>query len=267
MSDEYYKQIFTIVIVGSFITLLVVAFSISFVYLYQKRHFGFLQEKQRLQSQFQEELLKTQLEIQEQTFKTISDEIHDNIGQTLSFIKLSINRVFTTLPEAEQEKLTEPKDLLTKVITDLRTLSKTLNTDFIQQIGLASAVRQQLDLLQRTELYETRLVIEGEQEKYSVQRELVLYRIIQELLNNIVKHADAGSVLVHMVYGPDKLRVLVRDDGKGFDVAATRQAANQGLGLRNMLNRVSLIHGTIDIESEAGKGTTVNIELSKSNEV
>lgn len=267
MSDTYYRQIFTIVIVGSFITLLVVAFSISFVYLYQKRHFGFLQEKQKLQSQFQEELLKTQLEIQEQTFKTISEEIHDNIGQTLSFIKLSVNRVHTMLPEPEREKLTESKDLLSKVITDLRALSKTLNTDFIQQIGLAGAVKQQLDLLQRSEIYQTRLDIEGEQEKYPVQRELVLYRVIQELLNNIVKHADAATIYVRMEYLADKLSVLVRDDGKGFDVAALRQTTSQGLGLRNMFNRIGLVQGAIHIDSQQGRGTTVNIELPKSNEV
>lgn len=259
------NEIVTIVLVGSFITLLVVAFLVSFIYFYQRRHFAFLREKEQIRSQFQEELLKTRLEIQEETFKKISEEIHDNIGQTLSFIKLNMNTMKVSLAPEEEEKWKESRDLLTRVIKDLRNLSKTLNTDFIQDIGLVDAVRQQLSLLERSGLYHTSLEVTGEKQPYSVHRELVLYRVIQELLNNIVKHADAGRITVVMEYRPDRLLVSVQDDGKGFDPAPVR-AERSGIGLKNVFNRIALIDGVIHMDSSPGKGTLIKIDLPKPNE-
>jgi signal transduction histidine kinase len=261
------KDIITIVLVGSFITLLVVAFLVSFVYFYQRRHFAFLREKEQIQSKFQEELLKTQLEIQEETFKTISEEIHDNIGQTLSFVKLNMNTLHVTLREGEEETWQESKDLLTRVIQDLRNLSRSLNTDFIQDIGFINAVRQQLALLEKTGLYTTSLVVSGEQQSYSVHRELVLFRIVQESLNNIVKHAEATQILIRMHYKPERLSITVEDDGKGFEAERTTRDKNGGIGLRNMINRITLINGSIRINSSPGKGTLVSIDLLGTNEL
>jgi len=237
------------------------------VYFYQKRHFAFLREKQQIQSKFQEELLKTQLEIQEETFKTISEEIHDNIGQTLSFIKLNMNTLHVTLREGEEVTWQESKDLLTRVIQDLRNLSRSLNTGFIHEIGLINTVRQQLTLLEKTGLYATSLVVNGEQRPYSVHRELVLFRIVQELLNNIVKHAEAANILIRMNYEPERLLITVEDDGKGFEPERASRDENAGIGLRNMINRVTLINGSILINSSPGKGTTVSIDLLGINEL
>lgn len=260
------KEIITIVLVGSFITLLVVAFLVSFVYFYQRRHFEFLREKQNIRSQFQEELLKTRLEIQEETFRMISEEIHDNIGQTLSFIKLNMNMIQVNVGEPDKEKWQESTDLMTKVIQDLRNLSRTLNTDFIQHIGLAAAVKQQLDLLERTGLYSTSLEVKGEKKEFPVNRELVLFRVIQELLNNIVKHADASLIKTCMTYETGRLLIKIEDNGKGFDTANVSLSEKTGIGLRNVINRVSLINGTITINSLPGKGTCINIELPQTND-
>lgn len=258
------KEIVTIVLVGSIITLLVVAFLVSFVYFYQRRHFAFLQEKEQIRSQFQEELLKTRLEIQEETFKKISEEIHDNIGQTLSFIKLNLNTMKLSLLPADEEKWGESKELLTKVIKDLRNLSRTLNTDFIQDIGLVGAVQQQLTLLEKTEMYTAVLDVSGERQPYPVSCELVLYRVIQELLNNIVKHAAASAIAVSMDYHSDRLLIRVKDNGKGFDPAAVPEKS--GLGLRNIMNRIGLINGTITIDSQPGMGALFTIDLPKPKE-
>jgi signal transduction histidine kinase len=266
MSGFTEKEIIYIVLVGTFITLLLAVFLVSFVFFYQRRHFAFLREKQQIHSQFQEELLKTRLEIQEETFRTISEEIHDNIGQTLSFIKLNLNTISPSLSDRQEEKWEESKDLLTKVIQDLRSLSRTLNTDFIRNIGFASAVRQQLGLLERTGLYRIELEILGEKWPLPASRELVLYRVIQELLNNIVKHADAGVIKVSMEYDEQLLSIAVTDDGKGFEPERLASQQPQGIGLRNVVNRVSLIGGTAVIDSAPGAGTRITIHLTKSAE-
>jgi len=259
------KQIIWIVLIGSFITLLLVAFLVSFVYFHQRRHFAFLREKQQIRSQFQEELLKTRLEIQEETFKSISEEIHDNIGQTLSFIKLNMNTMSVSMSEKDHDKWVESKELLTKVIQDLRHLSKSLNTDFIQQLGLVNAIRQQLSLLERTGLYQIGLTVEGERWPLPASKELLLYRVIQELLNNVVKHAEAVNVRVAMDYNPDCLNVTVSDDGKGFEPEEMTQGEQGGIGLRNIVNRIAMMEGSVTLKSSPGAGTVVVIYLPQTS--
>ncbi len=234
--------------------------------LNEQKKMNVIKERENLLNQInlhQQELLKTKLEIQEQTFHNISGEIHDNIGQTLSFIKLNINTIDIDSPEAARDKLFESRNLLTKVIQDLRDLAKTLNTDFIEKLGLANAIDQQLNILKRTGLYTTQLSVNGETSRSELQSELVIFRIVQELLNNIVKHAEATSIIIEMQYHPKKLVITVQDDGKGFDHQTQDLSSGSGLGLRNIHNRLSLVNGTILFERTAAKGTMATIELLK----
>jgi signal transduction histidine kinase len=215
-------------------------------------------EKMRLH---QQELLTVRLEIQEQTYRTISQELHDNIGQVLSLVLLNINTVDVYNAEAAREKLAESKNLVKKAIQDIRDISKTLNTDFINEIGLTNAVDQQLELLKRTGVYATQLVVEGDLYGCEPERELLIFRIVQELLNNIVKHAGANQIIVSMRYELEKLVIKVCDNGKGFDVQTQALSHHKGLGLRNIPNRLKLIRGALFFESELKKGTTATIEI------
>jgi len=257
------SEIILSIITGG-IFFLLSAFIILFVIIYQKKQRLFFQEKQHMQSTFQNTLLQTRLEIQEETFKTISQEIHDNIGQSLSFVKLNLNTIDDRVPPDIKEKLLESKDLLSKSIQDLRDIARSLNPDFISEIGLHAAIEQQLLLLEKTGQYKTSFVISGEFYKNNNQRELVVFRIVQELLNNIVKHAEASEVNILMHYKAEQLEITVQDNGKGFNTSAMQSTENNnGLGLRNMLNRMTLINGFITINSKPNEGTTAIIELPK----
>lgn len=250
------------IIVATLLFLLLAGFIFAFFIIFQKRRKEYLAEKLNLQNTFQQELLKTRLEIQEQTFQNISQEIHDNIGQTLSFVKLNINTVsFDLISDLDKEKLNESKNLLTKVIQDLRDLSKTLNTDFIKEIGLVKAIEQQLQMLQKSGVYKTDLLVTGEAFEISLQFKLVLFRVVQEVLNNIVKHANASSINISINYQHDMLMIVIKDNGKGFDLKELE--SNKGIGFRNMVNRMRLINGLIKVNSVAEKGSSVTIELLK----
>lgn len=230
--------------------------------LNEQKKMNALLEREKLLQQInlhQQELLKTKLEIQEQTFQNISAEIHDNIGQTLSFIKLSLNTIDINAQEAAMSKLFELKALLTSAIQDLRDLAKTLNADHIDKIGLMNAIDQQLQFLKKTGLYTTALTVVGNVVKYESQRELIIFRIVQELLNNVVKHSAATAIDIVLDYQPKKMWITVKDNGKGFETG--KQQDNKGLGLRNIHNRIALINGNISFESEENKGTAVTIEL------
>ena len=261
MSKEKLEVVIGI-IVATAIFLVVGFFIVALVLYYNKRKKKHNQEKQAIQAIYNQALLTTRLEIQEETFKAISQEIHDNIGQALSFVKLTINTVDVYNPEAAKEKLLESKNQLSQTIQDLRDLAKSLSPDFIRELGLPGAIGQQVHFLQKTGLYQASLTVMGNEYKNQTQEELVVFRIVQELLNNIVKHADATAVEINMLYQPDKLTITVSDNGKGFD---TNKESNtgKGLGLQNMLSRMSLIKGYITVNSAPGMGTKAIIELPR----
>ena len=128
-------------------------------FLFQKKKLRYIREKQTLQVQFEQELLQTQIEIQEQTLKTISQEIHDNVGQVLSLAKLNLNTVGPITDERTHAKIESTKELVSKAINDLRDLSRSLHGEKIGEIGLQDAIANELKILQNIGQFETDLTI------------------------------------------------------------------------------------------------------------
>lgn len=221
-----------------------------------------LLHEQKMQSQFSQTLLQTQLEIQEQTLKNISQEIHDNIGQALSLAKLNLNTMPPTNDEALQQKILYSKELVSKAITDLRDLSRSLDTDYIQEMGLQRVIEYELEIIRKTGTVETNMVVEGSMFRVEKHKELILFRIIQETLNNILKHAGAKSIHVNITYSA-AFTLSIKDDGKGanLDPLSEEKNNNFGLGIRNMHSRAKLIGADFSLTSQPGKGTEVKIVL------
>lgn len=249
------KQNQRIIVISLFVILGLTILLLGSVYWFFKSK---SREKLRLH---QQELLHARLEIQEQTYLNISQELHDNIGQVLSVVKMTINTVAKRIDADSKEKIEESVILLSKAIQDIRDMSKTLNTDFLNDIGLPNAIDQQLQILKRTGLYCTELSVHENGEQFQAERNLLIFRVVQELLNNIVKHANADKIIVSMNYEKEKLVIRVCDNGSGFDTEMQRKNSNKGLGLRNMQNRLKLIRGSIALQSQPGKGTTAVIEI------
>jgi len=253
-----------------FIITAVIAFSAlggSLVYFWlsqRKKRLSFKIKEQLLHSHFEQELLRNQIEIQEETFKAIGLEIHDNIGQLLSFAKMNLATINLSATEEAIEKITFAKEMLSRSIRDLRDLAKSLDTDFIKQIGLIEAIEHLLSLLRKTSSFTTNVIVSGDFYRCELQRELIVYRLVQETLNNIAKHSAASNVNVSMNYTDKKLSIQIIDDGKGFDIAAKHKNQDTfGLGLLNMKHRIALVNGNLNIYSELNNGTTVIIELNK----
>jgi two-component system, NarL family, sensor kinase len=257
------KEVIVMLIGGSILFLVLVSILIFVVLFYQKKKFLHVRQLFQIDKLHTETLFQSQIEIQEETLKNISQEIHDNIGQVLSLIKLNLNSLSEPQNPADKEKLENSIDLLSKSIKDLRDVARSINTDYVLQIGLNNAIRQQLSLLEKTGVFQTKMNEFGEARSLGQRNELIVFRIVQELLNNIVKHANASIIEIKAFYDIDKLKLMVIDNGRGFDIAAVKISDNttKGLGLSNMLNRINLINGRLDIYSEPGKGTTISIEL------
>lgn len=250
-------------------TTLFIFIFVLFVFFYSRvmeRQNSMLLKEQKLQNEYDETILKTQLEIQEQTLKTISEEIHDNIGQALSLAKLKLNTLKYDQPDLLVERINDSRELVSKAIRDLRDLSRSLNTDSIASLGLVRAIEQELEIFRKSG-FQAILYTEGEVCKMEPQKELILFRIVQESLNNIIKHADARTIRVTALYTDHELDLQVEDDGKGAETAQLDMEGNsyKSLGLRNMYNRAKMIGGEFSIHSIPGNGTIIklNIPLNK----
>jgi two-component system NarL family sensor kinase len=254
------SEITYLIIAATVILVLLSIFIIALLWNYYKRNTSYRNKLLYIEHQKQQELLQTQLEIQEQTLKTISQEIHDNVGQVLSLAKLNLNTVGTISDMQVQSKIESTKDLVSKAINDLRDLSRSLHGEKIGEIGLQEAVANELKILQNTGQFETGMNVTGQVFKLDPQKEMVLFRIVQEALHNAVKHANAKHLKVLMNYNAAVFTLTISDDGIGF-VPEQLHASKTGIGLKSMQNRAALIGGIYSIHSSNNNGTSISVEI------
>lgn len=257
------QEIYIIIVIGAVLALLLVGFIVSILFLYQRRQHRQEQELMRLKEEYEREVLRSQLEIQEESFKTIGQELHDNIGQMLSVVKLSLAVLPLTKDHPAWEPIQISRQVLNKAMTDLADLTKSLHTDRIAQVGLADSIQFELESLRRTGLVEIDFSINGPEQHLDEQKSIFLFRIFQENINNILKHAKARKVTVALQYTDDEFIMRIADDGVGFNVEEKKNSAlsTAGVGLKSIFNRAKLIGATLTMHSEPGKGTIVTIQL------
>lgn len=255
-----------LIVIVSFFLLLVAVGIITLVFAYRRKQTAYFHEQSRMKAAFEKELLEAQLEMQEQTMKHIAQEIHDNIGQTLSLAKLNLNTIKPSEENVNHQKISNTKELVSKAISDLRTLSKTLHTEAILSVGIIKAVEMELSLLNKTAVFETSLSVIGTPAAIDPQKELILFRTVQEALNNSIKHSEATRIDIKLEYGTDHLQLTVSDNGKGFDHQAQENNPERGSGLRNMQNRTRLIGGNLMIDGTQGVTIDITIPINNQNE-
>ncbi len=235
------------------------AYIINFLFLYQKRKKILVKESETLKLEFEKQLMQSRLEIQEQTLQHISHELHDNLGQVASLIKINLNTLSLQDPEKASIKIEHTKEITRQLITDIKSLSVSLGADRIAQSGLVKALETEVERLNKTEAFKASFSQQGSIPELNPDKSVILYRMAQEVLNNMIKHSGAKHLSI-LLQGLENLFILeFNDDGTGFDVTAKKQSG--GAGLRNLETRASLIKAQLIMESIPGKGTRVRIEL------
>jgi len=266
MQEDRSTIIISIAITSIFI-LLLISFIAFIVLLFNRRHIDHQRRITTLKSDFEKTLLSTQLEIQEQTFQNISREIHDNIGLSLTLAKLNLNTISWNNIPTSRDKVTGSVEFISKAIEDLSYISKTLNTDFIEENGLLHALELEIKKIKKLGIFQVQFEITGSPVYMKTQKELVIFRIIQEVLNNSIKHAQAKSLCILLDYFTDHIFIQLSDDGKGFMDDYTGFKIKKGTGLLNIIKRASIVDGRCEVKSEPGKGTEVWIVIPyKKNE-
>ncbi|MFN3382714.1 MAG: sensor histidine kinase [Runella zeae] len=251
-----------ILISGTIAFLFLMSFLISFLFIYKKKQQINRQEKAALHAQYQQEILQAQIEIQNQTLAHVGKELHDNIGQLLSVARLQLN-----ILESEETptliQVKEVNDIIAQTIDELRALSKSLDGDFVKDFGLVESLSHELGRIRQTGKYHTEIIQQGEPYRLEGKKEMVVFRVVQEILNNILKHAAAKNIKVLLQYQPEAFVLIVQDDGRGFDKAQVLDKTLEvsGAGLRNIQRRTELLGGNCLIESTPGLGTKVQLLL------
>ena len=204
------------------------------------------------------ELYNNQQKIQEQTLNHVSQEIHDNVGQVLSLVRIQLN-LAAQQENKENKIIADAQENIGRAMQDLRDLAKGMSSDRIKLLGVFGSVEQEVERIRRTGICEVQMNCEGDKRSMDHQREIILFRVLQECLQNVLKHSEAKKLDISFTYSGNLLSIQIKDDGKGFLV----QPANgsYGLGLMNIRNRIQLISGQIAVESSPGAGTSIFIQL------
>ncbi len=239
--------------------LVVIAVGIFMLVLsYQKRQSEYFRERERLQQRFEKEMLENELEIKEQTLREVSQELHDNVAQVLTMAKLNLNAIGLYPSNQASEKIDIAKDYITGAIQDLRDLSKTMNADFFARVGLEHAINEELRKLEKVGTIITSFQSIGDFVEIDPKKEIILFRIIQEAIQNVVKHAGASLLGVTVSYFDNNTILSIKDDGKGFLMGDSLK----GNGLINIESRCKVIGAVCHIESRLdGSGTCITICL------
>lgn len=221
--------------------------------------------QQKIEGLLNETELKTynaMIEGQEEERKRIATDLHDRLGSMLSTVKLLFSGLETKIDHAQQENSLQYEKagrLLDDAVAEVRRISHNMSTGMVMTFGLETALQELCDSIHSSGLIECKLLTYGMDNRLPQVTEIEIYRIVQELFSNILKHAKAKHVTVQLTQVEHSLNLMVEDDGVGFDVS--EKIKNSGMGLKNLEARAAKLNGSYHIDSAPGRGTISIVEI------
>ncbi len=244
------------------IILLSILLGISGFLFYRKKQ---IQQKAELDAEIalQKDIrAKSIIEAEEKERIRIATDLHDGVGQLLSAAKLNLSSLESKLHLTSSDQETAFKNALGLVddsVKEVRAVSHNMMPNTLLKLGLASAVKEFITKIQGTPNLKVNLEIVGLTERLEQEKETVLYRVIQEVVSNIIKHAKASELTLQLIKHEKELSILIEDNGIGFDTSKINEF--EGIGIKNILSRVEFINGSVHFDSVINRGTTVIIEV------
>ena len=215
-------------------------------------------------------LLNQMIRIQEEERKRISRELHDETSQSLTAVLLGLRALATSLgDETQKARVLEMRDIVSEALSSVHYMAVRLRPILLDELGIRAAIAKYIETYQKRYNIKVSFISKNiqEGERFFPEIEISIYRIVQEALSNIVKHAEAGKIHVELIYENELLRLTIQDDGKGFDpdILEEYQVANNSLGIAGMQERTELLGGTFEITSAWKKGTRIVVEIPAKN--
>jgi signal transduction histidine kinase len=256
VKPQDYREIY---VWGGVITSLAFAigvFMIQKIFKYMKR----VEESRRLTEKM---FLNTIIQTEEKERKRFAKDLHDGLGPLLSTVKMSVSSLAQIKhDEASREIVENTEMVINEAIKSLKEISDNLSPHVLNNFGLVRALNNFSNKINVTKTIRINLVANMKDERFDSNVEVILYRVICELINNTIKHAHAKKIDISLTQDEDFLTIIYKDDGKGFDVnKVIEQPASSGMGFSNIYSRINSLKGEIKIESAHKKGTLVTIKV------
>ncbi len=243
------------IVIGVLFVSLLVLFCIVLVKLYINKIKTYTKVIYQKDLDFQKSLNTTIIETQEQVLNNISQDLHDDAGQQLTYINFQIENLKLDSPELGQ-MLMPLTDSVGRLSQSIRRISHSLNNQLLMQQDLIKAVASEADRLKQNGKISVKLNISESKRIFEQNEQIVLYRIFQEAINNILKHSKADAIEIEIKTEPIFI-MKIADNGKGF--VNSDHKGRQSIGLQNMRQRAAVINYTVEISSEQDKGTVVTV--------
>jgi two-component system sensor histidine kinase DegS len=241
--------------------------SITFILIQKntKRKQKLAEQQKALESQKLATVLKEQeltsidamIEGQEKERQRIANDLHDDLGGLMATVKLNFNAL---KDRGSPELYNKTNTLIEEAYQKVRTVAHAKNSGVIAKQGLLKAVKNMADKISVSNKIQIEVLDHGLDQRLENSLELTLFRVIQELITNVIKHAEATEVTIHLTNHEDSINIMVEDNGKGFDPHQIT-ITNAGMGISSIDKRVEHLDGKLTIESEINKGTTVIIDI------
>lgn len=217
------------------------------------------EERRKLQNEKQNDLLRAILETQESERERLAEDLHDSVGQVLSAVKLNLHRLDKTCADNNQviSLLSNTRGLVDDCIQEIRSIIQNVKPPLLTDFGLAEALNDLCMKIQKTTGIQVIFNDETSKERYQAEIEVTLYRIIQELFSNTIKHANATAIQVSLITASNMIRLTFKDNGLGYNPLE----ATNGSGLKNMQSRTNFIKGNIEIITKPGEGIKAEIKV------
>jgi signal transduction histidine kinase len=237
-------------------------FVIWFFIAFQNRKNKLLVKQIEAEKRYERELATSQLEIQEQTFKNIGWELHDNVGQLLSVLSIQLNMILLKAPRTIQKQLKDTSDVLGNTIQEVRNLSKTLNNEVVNKNGLIRSLEIEVERFNRLKYLKASFEVNGKITCISAAHEILIFRIYQEFLANVMKHSKAKNLSVTLNFNANDLEIIAEDNGVGFDTSQKTESS----GLQTIKGRATLLNAKYSLTSIIDNGTKLVLLYTFPNE-
>jgi len=231
-------------------------FLIQKIFKYMKR----VEESRRLTEKM---FLNTIIQTEEKERKRFAKDLHDGLGPLLSSVKMSVSSLSQMKQDEASREIIENTELvINEAIKSIKEISDNLSPHILSNFGLVRALSNFINKINIAKTIRVNLITELKDERFDANVEVVLYRVVCELINNTIKHAQAKKINISLSQEGEYLNITYKDDGKGFDVSKIiEHQGGSGMGFSNIYSRINSLKGEINIESENKKGTLVTIKV------
>ncbi len=257
---EPFSEQALILIASTGIILVLIILVVAALLIQHKRKFKHRQQLADIKNRYEKTLLETELKIQGETLKAVSRNLHDNIGSNISTAMLLLYKDENMGQQEFEPNRQEAISMLDKIVDDLKNIARSLNPAYLTEIGLTEAIRQRVQQLEKTKKYAIDFVLNETPATLDTEKQLILFYIFQEAVNNISTHAKATGMGIRLHYDPDTLVMQIKDNGRGIGQNKEHNH-NKGSGLMSMKRHAEMIGATLVIESTVQQGTGITVTL------